>query len=79
MSRISQVSPDSLKTGIQVLELANQAYDLYIRQDLTQQRRLLDVVLSNCSLEGEGLKPSYRRPFDLLAKWSNGSLNERTE
>ena len=50
------------------LELANRAYLLYSKQNPQEQAKLLKLVLSNCSVDGVSTLPSYRRPFDLIAK-----------
>ncbi len=59
--------------GIYILELAQKAYSLYLKQILSQKRRLLNLLLSNCTLDDGKLDPTYKRPFDLLAKGPNRS------
>jgi hypothetical protein len=54
--------------GIKILELANRAYSLYIQQPPQEQRRLLNVLLSNCTLTNGTLCPTYKKPFDLLVQ-----------
>ena len=54
--------------GIQILELAQQAHSLYVRQNVREKRRLLDTVLWNCTLDDVTLYPTYRKPFDLIAE-----------
>jgi hypothetical protein len=54
--------------GSQILELARGAKSLFLRQDPAEQRRLLKTLLSNCTLQGSTLCPTYRKPFDVLAK-----------
>jgi len=56
------------KTGLQILEIANKAYFLYLRQNHQERRKLLDQVLLNCSYDNGSLSFSYRKPFDILAK-----------
>ena len=56
-----------IQEGIQILELANQAYYQYVRQTPHEKARLLKILLSNCSLKGGTPYPTYRKPFDLLA------------
>lgn len=52
--------------GIALLELANQAGELFERQPAGEKRRLLEFLLSNsCWADGE-LTPQFRQPFDLL-------------
>lgn len=54
--------------GIKILELAQRAYFLYLRQNAFQKRILLDFILSNCLMDGVSLYPIYRKPFDLIAE-----------
>ncbi|NLI15773.1 MAG: hypothetical protein GX409_05745 [candidate division Zixibacteria bacterium] len=56
------------QTGIQILELANKAYDLYLHQTAQEQRKLLNMILSNCTFFHGTLCPTYKKPFDILAK-----------
>ena len=56
-----------LEYGIQLLELGQNAYSSYSRRSPLEKRRLLNFVLSNCSLMDGELTPTYRQPFDLLA------------
>jgi len=53
--------------GIKILELSQKAYSSYLKQDNTGKRNLLNILLSNCTLNEEKLYPTYRKPFDLLA------------
>ncbi len=54
--------------GIRILELANKAYSLYLRQNHQERAKLLRTVLSNCSLKDGNLYPVYKKPFDMIAK-----------
>ncbi len=56
------------ETGIRILELANRAYDLYLTDNRQKQRELLQSILSNCSYDNGTLYPTYKKPFDILAK-----------
>ena len=49
--------------GSRILELASKAYSLWIRQDSFEKRKLLDILLSNCTFDGENLHPDYKKPF----------------
>ena len=79
MATLERASTASLETGIQVIELASQVYDLYIHQEPADQRRMLDVVPSNCTLTDEGLTPGYRKPFGLLAQWHGDASTTRAD
>ena len=58
------------QTGSEILELANQAYDMYLEQNRQEQRKLLVALLSNCTFYRGTLCPTYKKPFDILAKGS---------
>jgi hypothetical protein len=58
--------PSQLLTASRTLELANKAYSLYVRQNPTEQAKLLKIVLSNCKIDPVSIEPTYRKPFDLI-------------
>jgi site-specific DNA recombinase len=60
---------DYLQQGVQILELANKAYNLYLQQPHEERAKLLRFVLLNCSLKAGNLTAVYRKPFDMLANW----------
>jgi site-specific DNA recombinase len=59
---------DTLLNVQRILELANRAYFLYLTRKPTEQAELLKKVLLNCSIDGVSLYPTYRKPFDVIAK-----------
>ena len=63
---LQQHSPDRILDGVRILELANKAYFLYVKQSPSEQAKLLRIVLSNCKVDATALYPTYRRPFDLI-------------
>ena len=67
-SRLSGATPTYAVTGEKILELAKNAVSLYEKQPATEQRRLLNTVLSNCTFDRGTLCPTYTKPFDLLAE-----------
>jgi len=56
-----------IEEGIKLLELAQSARALFETQPPREKRRLLDLVLSNCSWKDGNLTVEYRQPFDALA------------
>ena len=50
-ARLAQPRPLAATTAQKIIELAKQAEFLYRSQIPTEQRRLLDTVLSNCSFD----------------------------
>jgi site-specific DNA recombinase len=59
---------DYLERGVRILELAQHVYSLYVKQELREKRRLLDCLLSNSTLDGLTLYPTYKKPFDLIVE-----------
>jgi len=57
-------TPDT--KGVKLLELAQVAHSLYVSQEPHEQRKLVDVVLSNCRMNGASVEFDVRKPFDLL-------------
>jgi len=57
-----------LDAGSQLLGLAQRAYDLWLTRPQEERRKLLDILLLNCSFDGERLRPTYRKPFCWLAE-----------
>jgi len=60
------ITPERVLNGVRILELANKAYFLYVRQNPEEQGNLLKMVLSNCKIDATSLYPTYRKPFDLI-------------
>ena len=61
-----QANESYLYDGFRILELARNAFKLYIEQDMGEKRRLLQIVFSNCTWADGRLTFDYRKPFDLL-------------
>jgi site-specific DNA recombinase len=51
-----------------IFELANSAYSLYISQNSVEKAKLLKLVVSNFSVDAVSVSPTYRKPFDVIAK-----------
>ena len=66
--RVTQPRQGRTATALQILELAKQAEYLYSTQSATEQRRVLDTVLSNCTFDRGTLCPTYSKPIDLLVR-----------
>lgn len=59
-----------LDLGNQIIELARDAYDLYLQQSNQDRCRLLNYLLSNCTYADGTLYATYRKPFDAFAEGS---------
>lgn len=68
MERHERASHEYEATGLQILELAQSAYSLYVAQNSREQARLAKTLLSNCTFDRGTLTPTYNKPFDILAK-----------
>jgi len=66
LAGLEQQSPEKLLDGARILELANKAYFLYLRQPPAEKAKLLRIVLSNCKIDAASVEPTYRKPFDLV-------------
>lgn len=62
-----QANQSYIEEGIQLLELADRAHELYSTQPPAEQRRLLNCVVSHTTWANGSLSPVYRPPFDLIA------------
>jgi Resolvase, N terminal domain len=66
MQGLKAVRTERLLDAAKILELANKAYFLYVKQDHAERAKLLKIVLSNCGIDAVSLYPAYRKPFDLI-------------
>jgi site-specific DNA recombinase len=67
-ARLEAIQAPVIVTAEKILELAKKAEILYRSQNPSEQRRLLETVLSNCTFDRGTLCPTYASPFDLLVK-----------
>ena len=66
MRGLEHASPDRILNGVRILELANKAYILYLKQPPAERAKLLKIALSNCTVEATNTYPTYRKPFGLI-------------
>jgi site-specific DNA recombinase len=59
---------DYIDAGVRIIELAQRAHSLWVRQEPDERRKLLKILLSNCTFDGVTLYPTYRKPFCWLAE-----------
>ncbi len=69
-SRISGLEEDKTHERLldvqRILELAKDAYFLYLTRKPAEQTELLRKVLLNCSIDAVSITPTYRKPFDMI-------------
>ena len=63
-----QNNQNTLADVQRILELTQSAYSQYLTRKPAEQAELLKTVLWNCAIDGVSLYPTYRKPFDLIAK-----------
>jgi site-specific DNA recombinase len=73
---LSEIKPERMLDAVRILELANKAHFLYVKQSPAEKAKLLNLVLSNCTIDAASIYPTYRKPFDLIFA---GAKNERPE
>ena len=61
-------SPMGTLDAVRILELANKACFLYLKQPPAEKAKLLRMVLSNCKIDDLNAYPVYKKPFDLIFK-----------
>jgi len=67
ISTIEAEGTDSLNVGVDILELAQTALQTYSEYEPSERRKLLRILLSNCSWSNGTLQADFRQPFDMLA------------
>lgn len=68
-----------MDTALQVLELVSSAYNAFIRKTPSQQRALLNLLLSNCELRSGVITATYREPFNYLADFAKAGNDDGAE
>ena len=68
IERHQQADQSYTAEGIRILELARDSRKLFEEQETRQKRRLLNLVLSNCTWKDGELAAEFRQPFDQIAK-----------
>jgi site-specific DNA recombinase len=63
---VDSSKPERLLDAMKILELANKAYFLYVKQPPHEKAKLLRMVLSNCAIDAASIYPTYRKPFDVI-------------
>lgn len=64
--------------GVMLLELAQNAHFLFVKQTPAEKRRLLDFLVSNCIWKDGQLIVQLRQPFDMLAE-QNRIVSEKKD
>lgn len=65
-----QANTKYLSKGVELLELAKNAFSLYEKQTPEEKRRLLETMVSNSRLVNGSVEFFWKKPFDLIAERS---------
>ena len=68
LDNLGSERPDVLFTAERILELAQKLPALWDKQNPFEKRKLVDLLYSNCQLDGASLSATYRKPFSLIAE-----------
>jgi len=68
-----------LEDGIRILELAQDAYRLYVWRKPTEQRKMLDMILSNPTLKDGKIETELKELFKVLADGTEREEEMRAE
>lgn len=83
IDRIAKGDAGEFDLGVDLLQLASEATDLFRVRSPDEKRRFLGIMASNFRVDGKSIVPTYKKPFDLLAKgldcqnWLPESFNRK--
>ncbi len=68
ISDLQTATFDSFAQADELMKLCRRAPDLFQQQNLDEQARMIRLIESNATFDGETLTPIYKEPFDALAE-----------
>ena len=79
IDQLQAASKNYIAEGVGLLELAQTAHRLFVKQAPSEKRRLLNFLVSNCVWKDGELTVTYKQPFDMLVEYGSkpeGRANE---
>jgi site-specific DNA recombinase len=64
----AELDVETVRPRLNALELSKSLHTEFLRSNPNEKAQILKSVASNFTLDGENLSPTYKKPFDLLAK-----------
>jgi len=61
-------------TANYLLNLTNQAYDLFLSSEIEEKRQLLKLLLQNPNLDGKKIRFTLLKPFDTILNYADSQL-----
>lgn len=68
LAELDKTNRNNVDFALEILELSQEAYSLYLSGSAPEKRQLLNSVLSNCTLDGLTVTPTYKKPFNYIAE-----------
>jgi site-specific DNA recombinase len=68
LDAVDRSHDEMAELAVKAFELSQTLREQWLTADYAAKRRILEIVLSNCSLDGVTLCPTIRKPFDVLAE-----------
>jgi site-specific DNA recombinase len=65
--------------GLRLLELSQGAYSLYVKSNYEEKRKILDLLYSNCTLQGQEVVGKFRQPLQMIIDASAAEKRMRQE
>ncbi|MGH2613469.1 MAG: recombinase family protein, partial [Rhabdochlamydiaceae bacterium] len=74
LALLSDAEDNYYITAKYLLDIANRAYDLFIRSEVEERRQLVKLVLQNIRLEGKLVRYDALKPFDTILNYNDNQL-----
>jgi len=77
LALLSEAEDNYYITAKYLLDIANRAYDLFIRSEVEERRQLLKLVLQNLRVEGKTVRYDALKPFNEILNYNDNQLGLR--
>ncbi len=77
IERHTEAEETYMDDGVKLLELAQNARRLFMKQAPHEKKRLLNLVLSNCGWRQGEIAPRFRQPFDMIVEMTTSLMAEK--
>ena len=71
LSLLNEAEDNYYITAKYILDIANRAYDLFVRSEVEERRQLLKLVLQNLRLADKTVRYDALKPFDTILNYNN--------
>ena len=67
LEKLQENRASYLENSEQLIKLSQEAYSLYVTQDAFEQRKMANLLYSNCQLRAGRVEATLAKPFDSIA------------